>query len=197
MDRETFFGLLRHLNEKDLHKVIVAYWLAKDVHRTQTRDGGERYFEHVRGVALLLIYNGFTDAEIIIKALLHDLIEDSPIPFSVIVSLFGEEMLKSLLILSKKIPKFNPQNGRAEWVKIPDEIYYKSLTKTSKTDRLVKCADRLHNLRSMGPWEIERQIEYAQHTQLFALPLARKTNKVLAQELEQEVNSVLNGTTST
>lgn len=192
IDRVRFFEKLHQLSESDLQKVIVAYWLAKDVHRTQFRDGGERYFEHVRGVALLLIQHGYQSAEILVRAFLHDLIEDTATPFWFITSQFGEVMLESLKTLSKKVPVFNPRNGQVLMrLLVEDSVYYANLMAASENDRLVKCADRLHNLRSMSPWPKDKQVEYAHHTQQFVIPLARITSSVFAAELEVEVNKVL------
>lgn len=192
MDRAIFFGKLSRLPAADIEKLVVAYWLAKDVHRGQLRAGGERYFEHVRGVALLLIEHGYTQADILIRALLHDLIEDTATPFGIISWYFGESVLDSLKTLSKKVPVFDPKNGKVIMrLIIEDHVYYANLMKAPVTDRLVKCADRLHNLRSMSPWQKEKQIAYARHTQQFVLPLARITDNTLAEEIEHEVTLTL------
>ncbi len=57
MNRETFFDTIHTLvDPSELIMVSHAYWLAKQVHREQTRDSGERYFEHCRRVALNLAW---------------------------------------------------------------------------------------------------------------------------------------------
>jgi|GEM_PF-1460123 len=191
LNRERFFELLNHLSPIDREKVVVAYWLAKNAQRGQTRDGGERYFEHVRGVALLLIENGYSDAEIIIKALLHDLIEDTETPFSIIIMLFGKEVFESLLLLSKNEPVFDESGTVIRRIKLSDEVYYGNLVGAAQSDRLVKCADRLHNLLSMGVWPRLRQIPYAIHTEKFALPLAMETDETFYTLLKFQVELVL------
>lgn len=59
--------------------IEMAYQDAKDAFREKYREGGERYFEHIRAVALILIlYLRVRDYELIIAALLHDIVEDIP-----------------------------------------------------------------------------------------------------------------------
>ncbi len=192
MDRDRFFSLLSHLSQEDIEDVINAYWLAKDVHRGQLRDGGERYFEHVRSVALILIGYKRHDKESIILALLHDIIEDTFTPPSVISRLFGESILESILLLSKSVPEYDSRTGKqVSYIKIPDDVYYSRLASASEPVRLVKCADRVHNLSSMGIWPVHRRVEYANHTQKYVIPLASNTSQGFQLLLQAQVDSVL------
>lgn len=59
-----------------VERIMAAYKTAKWAHRHQVRDGGGRYFEHVKIVALLLLRLGVKDADVICAALLHDVVED-------------------------------------------------------------------------------------------------------------------------
>src|ERR1035437_1960077 len=66
------------ISPTEMEKLDFAYNLAKYGHRNQRRETNARYFEHVRSTAIILAEEfGIFDVEIIIAALLHDIIEDS------------------------------------------------------------------------------------------------------------------------
>lgn len=193
MNRQEFFGLLSHMTAGDILQVQDAYWLAKNAHREQKRDGGERYFEHPREVALTLMSRNFHDCDTVIMALLHDVVEDTNTPFPVILKLFGHRMWESLFKLSKVVPAFDPVTGQIFGkYKKPDDVYYEELMQGELPVRLTKCADRLCNLKEMGEgWPLERQVSYAKHTQAKVLPLAEKTDVWFYDALKAEVERVL------
>jgi hypothetical protein len=58
MNRAEFFALVANRPECELVCIQWAYWLAKNAHRPFLRDGGERFFEHPRAVAVSLIEHG-------------------------------------------------------------------------------------------------------------------------------------------
>ena len=189
MKRERFFELLDHLPVSDLTQIQEAYWLSKRAHQLQERDGGIRYFEHPRDVAVILIKMGYRDRDTIIKALLHDAPEDTTMPTSLIVNLFGQKVWSSLLILSKSVPVFDPATG---WIigrhtKTKEE-YSAAIFAAELLDRAVKCADRVHNLRTMKTsWPKPRQLKYARETVEFHIPLARMTDMRFVPMMEEIV----------
>ena len=77
--REDYFNLLRpHFLEIDLETIKAAYEFSKSGHVKQTRESGERYFDHPKAVALILFQElKVLDCEVIRAALLHDVREDS------------------------------------------------------------------------------------------------------------------------
>ncbi len=191
MNRERFFYSLPLMSLGDREEVQLAYHIAKDAHRKQLRDGGERYFEHARGVALILIERGVRPATAFIKALLHDALEDSFVPIAMYIQCFGIELYRSLDTLSKLIPVFDPITGKLRGrLKKPIAEYFAALAIASVEDRLVKLADRLHNLRSMGSWPIERQRKYVRETVEWLLPIADATDPWFAQQLRTEIAKV-------
>jgi len=192
MNRKEFFRLLGGMTHGDLDQVQLAYWLAKNAHREQRRDSGERYFEHPRDVAIMLIERGLKEKDLIIKALLHDLVEDTNTPYPVIINLFGHDVWHSLFMLSKTVPVFDPVTGQtsARYHK-PNEVYYTELLNAPEDDRLVKCADRLINLRDMREgWSLERQIKKAEETRKHILPIAEKTDLWFCESLNAEVKRI-------
>lgn len=192
MKRDEFFDQLIDMSPADLLDVQSAYWLAKESHRTQKpRDGGERYFEHPKQVAGILIGLGYRDKGTVIKGLLHDSIEDTTLPRAIIVNLFGEAMWHSLALLSKSIPVFHPQTGQIiERSKKPLDEYWRFIATAPPLDRAVKLADRHHNLLTIDIWEPARQLKYCAETRTFAIPIANETDWWLAEQLEKQVRDI-------
>lgn len=149
-NRETFFARLAKppfshvLTSRDMTRIELMYVLAKYGHRGQVRktvaDGGEplRYFEHPRGVSLILIDElGLADVTAIILALGHDCDEDSDqITASLISEALGGDIAFRLRLLSKR--------GKTKDEYLPLLHQYGDWITL-----VVKAADRLHNLRSL------------------------------------------------
>jgi guanosine-3',5'-bis(diphosphate) 3'-pyrophosphohydrolase len=185
MNRKQFFALLGGSTAGDMLQIQLAYWLSKNAHRPQApRDGGARYFEHPREVAMLLIERGYRDKDIVTEALLHDTIEDTNTPPQIIVNLFGHDTWEHLFLLSKVIPVFDPVTGQVSGVyKKTAEEYKHGLMSAPFSVRVVKCADRVMNLRDMKAWERERQLRYASETEELHIPLAANTDAWFEAEL--------------
>ncbi|MCE9585893.1 HD domain-containing protein [Candidatus Uhrbacteria bacterium] len=185
MNRDEFFHKLPQRTAEELELIQLAYWLSKCVHRDQERDGGERYFEHPRQVALSLIDHGYYDTETLIIALLHDVVEDTNTPPKVIVNLFGSLAWDRLETISKKIPCFDPVTGEVlDRIVKPVEVYYEGIANADRVVRITKCSDRKHNLSDMRAFVEQRRRKYIDETRGFLLPIARITCPVYAHELE-------------
>lgn len=163
--RQKFLNRLKELPQEDILNIDLAYDLAKESHRPQQRDSGERYFEHVRSVALILIDEcKILDPNLIISALLHDTIEDSPI-FGNATKKYSEWKPVASYRLSKI---FNSQVSEHVITltkpKEDKEIYLDNLKKASPETILIKMCDRLHNLRSLAGTTPEKQIKTCKET---------------------------------
>jgi len=144
--REKFLERLRpYMLERELKQVATAYVFAKYGHRGQERDGGERYFEHPRSVAEILInkLEFVDDWKIVVAALLHDILEDS--------WLLDEHRLevnfgRTVTIWVKMLTK-DPKQGYIERLKkhAPWQVL------------LIKLCDRLHNLRTLEGCDFDKQ----------------------------------------
>lgn len=160
VNRIDFLDKLRpHVSSKDLQLIEDAYTLSKYGHRNQLRDQGTRYFEHPKEVSLIIMDElDLFDPEIIIMALLHDIIEDSFIlSRSGLEKLFGERVATGLNYLTK-----------ANTV----ETYVKKMrTCTDPGVMIVKFSDRLHNLRSIDGVTEEKKIRKLKETKKLFLPL--------------------------
>ncbi|MBI4992398.1 MAG: bifunctional (p)ppGpp synthetase/guanosine-3',5'-bis(diphosphate) 3'-pyrophosphohydrolase [Candidatus Harrisonbacteria bacterium] len=143
--RQQFEALIKHrLAPSDFKKVMRAYRLAKYGHRGQARDCGGRYFEHPKAVALIVIQElGIFRSDTIASALLHDLQEDSFIAtWEDVEDFFGKKVVRWVRALTKE----------------GDKDYFSNLLSSDPDVLLVKCCDRLHNLRTLKGCKREKQL---------------------------------------
>lgn len=193
MNRCEFFHLLERRSPGETTDLQAAYWFSKNVHyRTRPRDNGERYFEHPRRVAISLLNHGHQDTELIIAAFLHDVVEDTLTPASVLVSLFGTDTWERLYLLSKKVPVMDPATGQVIDLieKSVPEYFEEIRTKGDRFTKLVKLADRLDNVTDCGCWSDERKTRYVRETREFVLPIARETDAGYAEEIEAATSAL-------
>ena len=189
MNRMKFFERIASLSVGDLLEIQDAYWLAKNAHRPQApRDTGERVFEHPRSVAWILIERDYLWKSILVKGFCHDIVEDTNTPTNIIVRICGYETWKSLVTLSKSVPVFNPVTGQLMGrYRKPLEVYFAELKQAVVEDRLVKLADRLHNMSTMDAWTKEHRMAYATETKEWLLPIADATDSWFAERLREMV----------
>ncbi|MDX2222270.1 MAG: bifunctional (p)ppGpp synthetase/guanosine-3',5'-bis(diphosphate) 3'-pyrophosphohydrolase [Rhodospirillaceae bacterium] len=123
-----------------------AYVYAMKMHGSQTRASGDPYFSHPIEVAGILT-NYKLDAASIVTALLHDIVEDTLATLDDVRRLFGEEVAR-LVDGVTKLAKIQLQNIETKQA----ENFRKFLLAMSEDIRvlLVKLADRLHNMRTLG-----------------------------------------------
>lgn len=183
MNRNGFEELLRQkFNKEDIERIMLAYRLAKYGHRTtKPRDTGERYFEHVKGTALILINEAdVSDRDTIIIALLHDIEEESFMLTNKDIELiFGKEVSSAVALLTK----VNAIEKKAGITK-EEGKYIDSVSKAGHKTKIVKLADRLHNLRDMRGWDAKRRHKFVQETEKHILTWAKETNEKLASEIK-------------
>lgn len=203
-NRATFQKRLGIFSKKNQLLIDLAYDLSKEAHRPQTRDEGTRYFDHPRAVALILLDElKIKDPNIIIAALLHDTVEDSPIfgnrklaldewqqtTVFRLTRIFNKEVARIVVALTKV-------GGHGFKTKHDAEEYYiVNLKKTGPKAVMVKMADRLHNLRTIGDCTKEKQKRKIQETREVYFPLfltnqkkyPRETSYFLAQ-IEKQMN---------
>ena len=159
ISRRKFLGRLRPLVTPDaLSRIATAYQFAKAAHRGQPRDSGERYFDHPRAVAWILITElKIRDWRVIVDALLHDTIEDTYLlkPENIQRN-FGSQVVLDIQLLTKR-----PRRGY-----LPRMRDFGSIRVL-----LVKGADRLHNLRTLSGCKSEKQRRQILETRNKYLPL--------------------------
>lgn len=161
--------------------VETAFLLAERVHRGQVRKtSGETpipYITHPLRVALILVEEWqHVEADTVVTALLHDIFEDCQPPESrehltqEIRQAFGSEVEGAVWTLTK------PQPGPMEVRHARDARYFSEIRKAPEWVRLIKCADRVDNLRDARAWgDPDFWSRYSSETIGWHLFLARET----------------------
>lgn len=173
--------LQESISKKDLEKVHKAFLYAAKYHDGQFRSSGEPYITHPTAVAIFLS-TWFVDVDSIIAALLHDLIEDTVVSKKNIADEFGE-VVANLVDGVSKLTKAS-FNNRAE---AQAENFRKMILALAKDIRviLVKLADRLHNMRTIGSLSVSRRRRIAKETLDIFAPIANRIGMYsVANELE-------------
>jgi len=158
-----------------------AYVYAMKAHGNQKRASGDPYFSHPLEVAAILTDLKLDDATVV-TALLHDVIEDTPITRAEIDQLFGSEIGRLVDGLTK-IRRLDLVSKKAEQA----ENFRKLLVAISSDIRvlLVKLADRLHNMRTLEHVKPETRKRISEETLDIYAPLAgRMGMEAMREELE-------------
>jgi GTP diphosphokinase / guanosine-3',5'-bis(diphosphate) 3'-diphosphatase len=154
----------------DLRLIERAYEYAASSHADQFRASGEPFIEHPLGVCDILAELGM-DTTTLVSALLHDVVEDTPLSLADIESEFGAEVAQIIDGLTKldKISFHSREQAQAENLR-------KMIIAMARDIRvlLIKLADRLHNMRTIGHLPREKQDEKARETLDVFAPLAHR-----------------------
>ncbi len=154
----------------DIPLVRRAYEFSDRVHAGQYRESGDPYVEHCLNVAFILA-EIHMDSATIAAGLLHDAIEDAGATISEIKGEFGEEIADMVNGLTKMSGlKFK---NAAE---LQVEYFRKMLLSMAKDIRVIviKLADRLHNMRTLGHLPAEKRKRIALETREIYAPLAHR-----------------------
>lgn len=165
--------LASRVSPEDLDAVRRAYLMAESAHRDQMRDEGTPYIVHPLRVAVSLVDElEIYSSKLVCSALLHDVIEDSPITREEVSHHFGEDVAEVVWLLTK-----------LEHVSLP--AYLRNIELSSHTGApVVKLCDRLDNLRFLAySNKAEKKRRYIRTTEDYYLPLAKRTNRYLHDEL--------------
>ncbi len=165
LDEEVTPLLEKYSQHREL--ILKAYKLAKERHGKQKRKTGESYVVHPINVALILAELGM-DAETIVAALLHDILEDTSTSYDEIRKEFGESVA-SLVEGVTKIGKIKYKSDQVE-------NYRKLILATAKDPRVIilKLADRLDNMRTLWVFREEKRKRIAKETLEIFVPLAHR-----------------------
>jgi GTP pyrophosphokinase len=176
----------------DVEKVREAYMFAVDAHGGQRRDSGEIYVTHcVETVKILseLLENRL-DTSLVIAALLHDVAEDTPRTLEDIRGRFGFYVA----FLVDGVTKISGLSFDKQ-EKAQAENFRKMLLSMARDMRviLIKLADRLHNMRTLGAKNERRAKRIALETKEIYAPLAHRLGIAkLKWELEDLAFKVIN-----
>jgi len=170
-----------YLSESDQEAFVRAYNYSAAAHEGQFRKGGDPYITHPLAVAEILA-SWHLDAQTLIAALLHDVVEDTGISSEDIADEFGKPVAQLVDGVTKldKIQFEDKAQAQAE-------NFRKMLLAMARDVRviLIKLADRLHNMRTLEAMQPEKVSRIAQETLEIYAPIANRLglNKVY-QELE-------------
>jgi len=162
--------LADYLPEAQVLKVRRAYEIGAAAHAGQLRKSGEAYITHPVAVAGILA-DLRMDAETLCAAILHDALEDTPLPRSAIVDEFGEPVAELVDGVTKldKIHFRDRQEADAE-------SFRKMMLAMSRDLRviLIKLADRLHNMRTLDAMAPPSRRRIARETLEIYAPIAHR-----------------------
>lgn len=170
--RRAYRRLLRtfktKLNHEDKENIQKAYELAVAAHSKQRRKSGEPYILHPIEVARICVEEIGLGPTAIISALLHDVVEDTDISLEYI----GEEFGNKIAMIVDGLTKFKELDSHSPQA----ENFKKILTTLVKDVRvvLIKMADRLHNMRTLGSMPPHKQLKIASETNYIYAPLAHR-----------------------
>jgi len=171
-----------YLPPDDVERVQAAYDLAHHAHQGQRRRSGEPYITHPVAVADLLA-DLRLDAETLIAAILHDVVEDTTIPKDEIEAQFGHEVA-GLVDGVSKLDQIQ-FGSRAE---AQAESFRKMLLAMVRDIRviMVKLADRTHNMRTLGAMPPAKRRAIARETLEIYAPIANRLGMHgIKRELEE------------
>ena len=154
--------------EDDWNLINRAFFLAKEAHQGVRRRSGEPYLLHPIAVAKIVIEEIGLGVKSVIAALLHDVVEDTDYTIEDIERIFGHKIASMVDGLTKMSGVFNADTSAQA------EYFRKVLLTLSDDVRviLIKIADRLHNMRTLGYMPKDKQIKITGETIHLFAPLA-------------------------
>lgn len=187
--RWFFYRVERKYSRYDPRYKLIeqAYSDAERAFIGKTRETGERYFNHLVSVAIIALdYLRVANHEVIIAALLHDIVEDTDWTLDEIARRYGERVAVLVDYLTK--PPKSDFGGNKE---ARDRVYYERYRYAPRDFFLIKLPDRLHNLLTLWDSSDEKKIRIIDHTELYFLHYAEE-QCILIHELEAALSELKN-----
>jgi len=160
-----------NLDKKDKKLIRLAFDTALEAHKDMRRKSGEPYIYHPIAVAQIVAEEiGLRSAIPVVCALLHDTVEDTYLTLEDIRDLFGPVAEQIIDGLTKIAGVFDHTSS------LQAENFRKMLLTLSVDVRviLIKLADRLHNMRTLGSMARDKQLKIASETAYLYAPLAHR-----------------------
>ena len=161
----------RTLSKEDKKLIRNAFDIAVDAHKEQRRKSGEAYIFHPIAVAKIVASEIGLDSTSIAAALLHDVVEDTDYTLADIEQMFGETVARIVDGLTKISHLSTDKNNSLQ-----AENFRKMLLTLNEDIRviIIKIADRLHNMQTMGAMPPNKQVKIASETLYIYAPLAHR-----------------------
>lgn len=157
-------------DESDYERIRQAFYFARDAHAGVRRKSGEPYITHPLSVARIVVAEIGLGVKSVMAALLHDVVEDTDYTVSDIAYRFGDKVAAMVDGLTKLSGVFD--NDSSEQA----ENFKRMLLTLSDDVRviIIKLADRLHNMRTLGSMLPHKQMKIASETIYLFAPLAHR-----------------------
>ena len=167
---ELWSKVVHYLSREELMQLGEALVLAGAAHKEQKRSTGDPYIVHTINVASILAEMQL-DAVTLSAALLHDVLEDTDITIEKLRSSFGAEVATLVDGVTKlgKLPFKSFEDYQAENLRKMFIVMAKDIRVV-----LIKLADRLHNMRTLGALRKDKQMRIARETLEIYAPLAHR-----------------------
>ncbi len=160
----------QNMHGKAIETIDLAFQVANHAHLGQFRKSGEPYITHPIEVATFIAEWGL-DEQTIAGALMHDVIEDTPVTKEELVRIFGPSIAE-LVDSVTKLDKLHFESEEAAHA----EYFRKVVLAMAKDIRviLIKLADRMHNMLTLGSMRPDKQRRIALETMEIYVPIADK-----------------------
>ncbi|WP_298062108.1 RelA/SpoT family protein [uncultured Rikenella sp.] len=157
-------------SEEDYDRIRQAFYFANEAHKGVKRHSGEPYITHPLAVARIVVVEIGLGVKSVMAALLHDVVEDTDYTVEDIEHRFGAKVASMVDGLTKLEGAFSQDISKQA------ENFKKMLLTLSDDIRvcLIKIADRLHNMRTLGAMPKHKQMKIASETIYLFAPLAHR-----------------------
>jgi len=175
-------GRFGYLKPKDVTRLAEAYRFSEAAHAGQIRQSGDPYISHPLAVAEILA-DWHLDGQTLMAALLHDVTEDTKVTKDEISDTFGRPVAELVDGVSK-LDKIEFQSAEVAQA----ENFRKMLLAMARDVRiiLIKLADRLHNMRTLGAVPPAKRRRVARETMEIYAPIANRLGlNALYHELQE------------
>ncbi len=165
------FRLLSHyLSRAQITEIAHAYLYSANAHEAQFRSSGEPYITHPIAVCEKLARMQM-DKDTILAAILHDVVEDTPITIAEIEAEFGKKVAE----LVEGVTKITQLSGKSK-AETQSESMRKMILAMVADVRVIviKLADRMHNMETLGAMKPKKQAQKARETLDIYAPLANR-----------------------
>ena len=167
--RNLLKSIKSDIDERDRVNIRTAYEMAVEAHRPQRRKSGEPYILHPIEVARICAAEIGLGPTAVVAALLHDTVEDTDLTLDDIREQFDDKIATIVDGLTKFSNVLDVTSPQAE--------NFKKILRTLTEDVrvvLIKMADRLHNMRTLGAMPKHKQLKIASETTYIYAPLAHR-----------------------
>ena len=159
----------KRMSPDDMARIKDAFQFAAEAHKKDFRKDGKPYITHPVEVASIIGVELELGCNSIIAALLHDVIEDTPVEIEEVEERYGEDVAFLVNVVTKKKKKnYEMSKQMDNFKQVLDSVEYDIRA------ILIKLADRLHNMRTLSSLNINKQMKIAGETDYFYAPLANK-----------------------